>query len=142
MPEKVLLVDDEADFLEVLSERMRSRDMDVSTSMSAMDALKMIEDESFDVVILDFQMPDMDGLEALKLFKEKRPDLQVILLTGHATVDRGIEAMKIGAVDFVEKPADFKKLSEKITKARAKKMILVEKKTEEKIKDILLKKGW
>lgn len=68
--------------------------------------------------------------------------MQVILLSGHATVEKGIEAMKLGAMDFVEKPADINVLTDKIKKAQAKKMILVEEKTEEKVKDILNHKGW
>ena len=142
MTVKVLIVDDEEEFLVAMAERMRARDMEVHTTTSAEEALKLIEKESFDAVILDYQMPEMDGLEAMKHFKDKRPELQVILLTGHATVERGIEAMKLGAMDVVEKPADMKKLSEKIKKARTKKMILVEKETEEKIRDILINKGW
>jgi FixJ family two-component response regulator len=76
------------------------------------------------------------------MLKEKRPEIQVILLTGHATVEKGIEAMKLGAMDLVEKPADLSVLTEKIQKAQAKKMILVEKKSEEKIKNIMMNKSW
>ena len=106
MTEKVLLVDDEADFLDTLSERMRDRGMDVSTTTSAEDALKKLDAESYDAIVLDLMMPEMDGLELLKAIKKKRPELQVILLTGYATVGKGIEAMKLGAVDFLEKPAE------------------------------------
>ncbi|HCY84550.1 MAG TPA: two-component system response regulator, partial [Desulfobacteraceae bacterium] len=67
--------------------------------------------------------------------------LQIILLTGYATVEKTVEAMKIGAADFLEKPADIEALSEKIKQAKAEKMLLVEKKTEEKIKDILQRYG-
>ncbi|MEN8788851.1 MAG: response regulator, partial [Flavobacteriaceae bacterium] len=74
--------------------------------------------------------------------KEKKPESQVILLTGHATVDKGIEAMKLGAMDFLEKPADLSQLTEKIKKAHAKKMIIVEKQIEEKVKKILRTVGW
>jgi FixJ family two-component response regulator len=84
----------------------------------------------------------VDGLEALKILKEKKPELQVILLTGHASVEKGIEAMKLGAMDFLEKPADLSQLTEKIKKAQAKKMLIVEKQTEEKIKKLLEEKGW
>jgi len=142
MVEKVLLVDDEEEFLEALSERMRAREMEVSTSTSPAEALKRIENESFDAIVLDFQMPEMDGLQVLKILKEKRPELQVILLTGHATLQKGIEAMKLGAMDFLEKPADLDTLSDKIKKARTKKMILVEKQIEEKVKRIIMDKGW
>jgi len=87
-------------------------------------------------------MPGMDGLEILKILKEKSPELQIILLTGHATVQNGIEAMKLGAMDLIEKPVDIVTLTEKIKKAQAQKMILVEKKTEEKIKKIITSKAW
>jgi len=142
MSEKVLLVDDEVDFLETLSERMRVRDMDVTTSASPLDAIKKVQEKDYDAIIMDLKMPQMDGLQLLKVLKEKNPDLQIILLTGHATVEKGIEAMKLGATDFLEKPVDLKVLTEKIHKAQAKKMIIVKKHTEEKIKDILKVKGW
>ena len=142
MTEKVLLVDDEEDFLEVLSERMKSRGIEVSTANSATEAIRIAEKESFDAIIVDLMMPEMDGLEALKLIKEKKPESQVILLTGHATVDKGIEAMKLGAMDFLEKPADLSQLTEKIQKAHAKKMIIVEKRIEEKVKKVMRSMGW
>jgi len=142
MREKVLLIDDEKDFLEIMSERMGARDMDVSTTTSGFEALKMIEQESYDAIVLDLMMPEMEGLEALKAIKAKRPELQVILLTGHATVEKGIQAMKLGAIDLIEKPAELEGLTEKIRNAKARKMIIVQKKTEEKIKNIITHKGW
>lgn len=142
MTEKVLLVDDEAEFVETLAERMGTRGMNVTATVSPKDALDIVSNETFDAVVLDLQMPEMDGLEVLKILKEKHPDIQIILLTGHATVQKGIEAMKLGAMDLIEKPADIATLTEKIKKAQAKKMILVEKKTEEKIKDIISRKAW
>ncbi len=142
MSEKVLLVDDEKDFIETLAERMKTRGMDVSTTTSAKEALEMVDDQVYDAIVLDLMMPEMDGLEALSILKSKNPDLQVILLTGQATVEKGIEAMKLGAMDFVEKPADLETLTDKIKKAKAQKMVLVEKKNEEKIRKILNEKGW
>ncbi len=142
MSEKVLLVDDEVDFLDTLSERMRNRGMEVATSSSGVEALQKVDKEAYDVIILDLMMPGVDGLEALKILRAKRPELQVILLTGHATVEKGIEAMKLGAIDFLEKPADLNQLTEKIKKAQAKKMLIVEKQNEDKIKKILEEKGW
>jgi DNA-binding NtrC family response regulator len=142
MAEKVLLVDDEKDFIDTLAERMRTRGMNVETTTSPKDAIKKTEQESFDVIVLDLMMPEMDGLKTMTALKEKNPDLQVILLTGHATVEKGIAAMKLGAVDFLEKPIDLAVLSEKIKKAKAQKMILVEKKTEDKLRELLEGKGW
>jgi len=142
MKEKVLLVDDEKEFIETLAERMQNRGMEVSATTSAVEALKMAEEESYDAIILDLKMPEMDGIEVLAALKEKNPELQVILLTGHATVQKGIEAMKLGAMDFLEKPFDIKVLSEKIKKAHTQKMIIVEKRTQEKIKQIIQEKGW
>ncbi|MDZ7582689.1 MAG: response regulator [Deltaproteobacteria bacterium] len=142
MAEKVLLVDDEKDFLEVMAERMATRGIEVSTASSAAEAVRLAEKESFDAIIVDLMMPEMDGLEALKLLKKEKPESQVILLTGHATLEKGIEAMKLGAVDFLEKPADINELTNKIKKAHARRMMIVEKQIEEKMKAIISTKGW
>jgi len=142
MSEKVLLVDDEKEFLEIMSERMKARDIDVTTATSAQQALEIIEKEAFDAIILDFQMPGMDGMDALKAIKAQKPESQIILLTGYATVKKGVEAMKVGATDFIEKPADLEVLAEKIKNAKAEKMLIVEKQTEDKVKNILKKYGF
>ncbi|MBW1708414.1 MAG: response regulator [Deltaproteobacteria bacterium] len=142
MPEKVLLVDDEEDFLETLAERMQVRGMEVSTTTSAREALIKTEQESYDAIVLDLMMPEMDGLEVLKAIKKKNPEMQIILLTGHATVEKGIEAMKLGAMDFIEKPVELETLTEKIKEAQAQKLILVEKQTADKIKKIIQSKAW
>ena len=142
MSERVLLIDDEKEFLEVMRERMQTRDIDVTTATSARDALALVEKESYDAIILDLQMPEMDGLQALERLKAINPDLQVILLTGHATVEKGVQAMKLGATDVLEKPADIQTLTEKIRKAHARKIILVEKENEAKIRAILGSKAW
>ena len=141
MSEKVLLVDDEKEFLEIMSERMKAKGMEVSTAESADQALSILGKESFDAIVMDFQMPGMDGMEALKSIKNMNPELQIILLTGYATVEKTVEAMKIGAADFLEKPADLESLSNKIKKAKTEKMLIVEKQTEDKIKEILQRRG-
>lgn len=141
MTDKILLVDDEMDFLSIMSERMKARNMDVYTASSAKEAIRLAQAESFDAVILDLQMPEMDGLEALKAIKANKPELQVILLTGHATIEKGVEAMKLGAMDLMEKPADLKILSDKIKKAHAKQQSLIEKQTREKMKEHLIEAG-
>lgn len=142
MSERVLLIDDETEFLETLSERMRLRGMDVSTAENAEKAINTIDSGDYDAIVLDLQMPDMNGIDVLKIIKQSHPEMQVILLTGQATLDAGIEAMKLGAMDFMEKPADIDTLTEKIKKAQAKKMVIVEKQTEGKMRDILSSKGW
>lgn len=142
MAEKVLLIDDEKDFLDVMAERMRNRGMEVTTASSPLEALELVARESFDAIILDLQMPEMDGLEALEKIKAKKPELQIILLTGHATVQKGVEAMKLGAMDLLEKPANLSDLTAKIKAASSQRMLLVEKASEEKIKKILTTKAW
>lgn len=142
MIEKILLIDDEEDFLTVMSDRMKARNMQVSTASSAKDGLAKAATGGYDAVILDLMMPEMDGIETLKILKEKNPDLAVILLTGHATIKQGIEAMKLGALDLLEKPADINALTEKIHAAQAQRMLIVEKKNEEMIKKIMATKGW
>ena len=123
MSEKVLIVDDEEDFLEVMAERIRIQGMEVLTAASAEEALKMIAKESYDAVIMDFMMPAIDGFKALKLLKEKKPEVQIILLTGNVPEQKRIEAKKLGALDVIEKPADLKILIEKIKNAKAQKTI-------------------
>ncbi len=119
MSAKVLIVDDEKDFLDIMAERMGARGMEVSTATSAEDALKMVLKESYDAVIMDLLMPEMDGFKALKLFKEIRPDVQIILLTANVSEQKCIEARKLGAMDVIEKPADLNLLTQKIKEAKA-----------------------
>lgn len=141
MSESVLLVDDEKDFLEAMAQRMTDRGMEVTTATSAQEAIDMIEKYSFDAIILDFQMPGMDGMEALKSIKAKRPESQIILLTGYATVEKGVEAMKIGATDFIEKPADLEALTKKIRKAKTERMLIAEKQQAERVLAMIKKYG-
>jgi len=121
MPAKVLIVDDEKDFLDIMAERMGARGVQVSTTTSAENALKMVLKETYDVVIMDLLMPEMDGFKALKLFKETRPDLPIILLTANVPEEKCIEAIKLGAMDVIEKPADLNLLTQKIKEAKARK---------------------
>jgi DNA-binding NtrC family response regulator len=137
MAEKVLIVDDDKAFLQVLSERMRHRGMEVSTAESAAAALQLLEKESYDAVLLDLMMPEMGGIEALQIMRRKQPEIQVIFLTGHPSVSKGVEAMKLGAMDFIPKPVDMSELTEKIQAAKTRRMILVEKRAQEKIKKII-----
>jgi DNA-binding NtrC family response regulator len=138
----VLLVDDEEQFLDVLSQRLEARGLKVKAVTNGEDAVNQVEDYSFDAIIVDLAMPGIDGIETLKRIKEKRPDLEIIMLTGHATVKSGIEAMKLGADDFLEKPVDLNVLLEKIGEAKNKRMLVVEKGRQEEVKKILKSKTW
>ncbi len=140
--DQVLLVDDELEFTKALSKRMETRGIDVDTAASGREALEKVKKKAYDAIVLDVSMPGMDGIETLKHLLATNPELQVILLTGYATLQRGIEAIKLGAMDFLEKPADFQKLMDKIDQAKTKKMLLVGKQMEDKIKDILGTKSW
>ena len=115
---KVLIVDDEKEFLNIIAERIAARGMDVSTASSAEDALNMIEEKSYDVVIMDFMMPALDGFKALKLMKSRQPEVQILLLTGNLLDEQRMEAKALGALDVIEKPPDLKDLIQKIKKAQ------------------------
>jgi DNA-binding NtrC family response regulator len=141
MTDRILLVDDEPEFLEIMRERLENRDIIVDTSSSAEEAFQKIQNQLYDAVILDLKMPGIDGMQALTTIREKRPELQVILLTGHATLEKGIEAMKSGALDFIEKPADLEVLREKIMDAKNKKMMILEKMEKDKIIDAIRRWG-
>ena len=138
----VLLIDDEEQFLKVLGERLETRGLKVNTVTSGEDALTLIDDKNYDAIILDLAMPGIDGIETLKLLKEKNPDLEIIMLTGHATVQKGIEAMKLGAEDFLEKPVELSVLLERISEAKNKRILILEKKSQEAIKKIITTKAW
>jgi DNA-binding NtrC family response regulator len=139
---RVLIVDDEVDFAQVLSERIEARGLEVDIVESGMDALKRIQERSYDAVILDLAMPELDGIETLKRLLAEQPELQVILLTGQATLEKGIQAVKLGAMEFLEKPADIEALVRKIKTAQMKKGALSEKKLDDMISEIVKKRGW
>jgi len=138
----VLLVDDEEQFLDALSQRLKARGLKVESVTSGEDAVKQVEDQNFDAIVVDLAMPGIDGIETLRRIKEKRPDLEIIMLTGHATVKSGIEAMKLGAEDFLEKPVDLNELLEKIGEAKNKRMLVVEKGRQEEVRKIIKSKTW
>jgi DNA-binding NtrC family response regulator len=139
---KVLLVDDEIEFTQALAERLETRGLKVDAVSNGKDALQKVKGGSYDAVFLDLAMPEMDGIETLKRLLAENPDLQVVLLTGHATVQSGIQAVKQGAMDFLEKPAKLDVIMEKIKQAKTNRILLIEKQSEEKIKKIMGKMGW
>ncbi len=127
---RVLVVDDEPDFLETLVKRLKRRKVDASGVSSGVEAMQLLEQEHFDVVILDIRMPGMDGLETLREMKRKRPLMEVILLTGHASVESGMQGMQLGAFDYVMKPAELEDILEKVRQAFERKKL-----HEEKVKE-------
>jgi two-component system, OmpR family, response regulator len=120
---KVLVVDDEADFLETIVKRLHRRKIKATGVNSGKKALEILETESFDVVVLDVLMPGMDGIETLKHIKKRKPFVEVIILTGHASVESGIQGMQHGAFDYVMKPADLEELISKVREAFERKTI-------------------
>ncbi|MGD9331487.1 MAG: response regulator [Desulfobacterales bacterium] len=119
----LLLVDDETAFLDAMERRLKKRDFKVFTAPSGMDALDVLSQsgERIEVVILDVKMPGMDGIETLAEIKRKYPLVEVVMLTGHATVSSAIDGMKQGAFDYLMKPCDMALLVEKVNQAAAKK---------------------
>jgi len=139
---KIMLVDDEEEFIELMSQRLETRGLKVIAVTSGEEAVAMAQDRNLDVAIVDFAMPGIDGIETLKQIKEKRPDVEVIMLTGQGTIHSGIEAMKHGAIDYLEKPVDLNILMEKIRVAKQQRMAALEKKSAEEVKNILKSKSW
>jgi len=133
----VLLVDDEVPFVETMTKRLTKRDLDVSTAFNGQEALdKLEESRSIEVVILDVKMPGMDGLETLQKIRKKYPLVEVVMLTGHATVESAIDGMKLGAFDYLMKPCDMDILISKVGEAAKKKRSHEEKIIEARIKEI------
>ena len=143
MPECfVLLVDDEEEFVCVLAERLEARGLKVDTAEDGQTALIKAERRAFDAILLDMAMPGMDGIQTLNGLLEINSDLQVILLTGQATLRQAVEAMKLGALDLLEKPVEIETLVAKIEDAALRRSKLDDKRIEQKMSDILRKKGW
>jgi DNA-binding NtrC family response regulator len=138
----VLLVDDEEEFLVVLAERLEARGLRVDTAANGERALERAETKEYDAILLDMAMPGLTGTETLRRLLEINADLQIILLTGQSTLSQAVEAMKQGALDFLEKPADIDTLVDRIETAATKKSSLMDKRIEERLSDIMRKKGW
>lgn len=121
IPTNVLLVDDEKDFVEMLSLRLNEAGERVTPAYSGKECLDTLEKKNIDVVILDIRMPGMDGIETLKEIKRRHPLVEVIMLTGHGTTETAVQGMKLGAYDYLLKPADFEDLTAKLQGARQRK---------------------
>ncbi len=119
----VLLVDDEEDFLRTIIKRLSKRGIKAQGASRGEQALAMLAEEPRDVVVLDVKMPGMDGIEVLKRIKEQWPTTEVIMLTGHASIDAAMEGMGCGAFDYLMKPADLEDLLYKLEDAYRKKAL-------------------
>lgn len=130
-----LLVDDEKEFVETIARRLRHRGFRVHCAFSGTEALKRLEEEAaVDVVVLDVRMPDPDGIKTVEKIKTKYPLVEIIMLTGHATVHTAVESLKLGAFDYLMKPCD---LNDLISKAKG--AVSRKKEREAKIRDVRIK---
>jgi DNA-binding response OmpR family regulator len=114
---KVLLVDDELEFLEPLSTRLSRRGISCAIATTGEDALRTLGGRAFDCAVVDVKMPGMDGLELLRRMRRDHPAVGVVLLTGHASVELGVQGMELGAFDYLLKPIDLDELLDVIRRA-------------------------
>ena len=132
----VLVVDDEEDFLETIVKRLNKRKISTIGVKSGEEALEVIKDRLIDVVVLDIKMPGgMDGIETLREIKKIQPICEVILLTGHGSMETSIEGMKLGAFDYLLKPVKLEQLLPKLAEAFEKKDV-----QDQKIRSAQIKK--
>lgn len=119
----LLLVDDESEFKEVMQRHLGQAGIRLSVSACCSDALRLLDRHQVDVVIMDMNMPGMNGIQCLRKVKERWPQIEVLILTGHASVKSGIEGMESGAFDYCLKPIDVHELIEKVELAAQKALI-------------------
>ncbi len=118
----IMLVDDEVGFVETMGKRLDKRGFKLITAFNGEEALeKLSKNQNLDVIVLDVKMPGMDGLETLTEIKKTYPLYEVIMLTGHATIESAIDGMKLGAFDYLMKPCEIEKLVSKVEDAAKKK---------------------
>lgn len=113
----VLLVDDEEDFVNVISKRLRKRNINVTGVLSGTEAIRILRRKDFDTIVLDLKMEDMDGIEVLKVVKKMIPEIPVIMLTGHGSEVASKEGIEYGAFDYLTKPYELEMLVTKIIEA-------------------------
>jgi len=139
---KIMLVDDEVPFVETMTKRLKKRDVEVYSAFSGMEALDALaENSGVEVVILDVKMPGMDGIDTLREIKRVHPLVEVVMLTGHATVESAIEGMKLGAFDYLMKPCAMDVLLGKVQEASAKKRQHEDKIMEARLREITTRRG-
>ena len=114
---RLLIVDDEEGFVNVIANRLGKRGIDAKKALSGTDAIQSLRKEDFDVAVLDLKMEDMDGIEVLKIFKKMLPQMPVIMLTGHGSERAAREGIEFGAFDYLTKPCELDDLVKKIREA-------------------------
>ncbi|MBF0259356.1 MAG: response regulator [Desulfamplus sp.] len=119
---RVLIVDDEDYFREIILKKLIDKNIDAEGAENGTKALEMLKKQDFDVVVLDINMPGIDGIETLRQIKISKPEVEVIMLTGYVSVEFGIKGMQLGAFDYVMKPVPMHELMDKISQAYDKKM--------------------
>jgi DNA-binding NtrC family response regulator len=137
----VLIVDDEEEFREMTSKRLAKRDLACETAPDGDTALEMIAKKIYDVVLLDVKMPGRDGIETLREIKKMAPMTEVVMLTGHASVESGINGIKYGAFDYLMKPMELDLLFEKLNAAYERKRVQQEKIEMAQIKKDMVRPG-
>ncbi len=120
---RVLVIDDEVDFVETIVKRLRDRGLVAEGALSGPEGLQLLDDKEFDVIILDVKMPKMNGIETLREIKKKSPLVEVIMLTGHGSVESGIQGLQLGAFNYVMKPVPLNELLKQMTQAYERKLI-------------------
>ena len=133
----LLLVDDEERFVTTTKTLLEKRGVTTFTALNGVDAMKIMDERPIDVMVLDVKMPGLGGVEVLRKTKQKHPLVEVIMLTGHASVESAVEGLKLGAFDYVTKPCDVSDLIEKVTEAYDKKQAMEEKIQKAKLEEII-----
>ena len=139
----ILLVDDETRFVETMTKLLTRRKYTVFQAFDGEQALtRLADNDAVDVVVLDVKMPGMDGIETLRKIRKEFPFVAVILLTGHASVQSAVDGMHLGAFDYLQKPCGMDKLLELITRAKARKNGLEEKRIQDRTSELISRVSW
>ncbi len=124
---KILIVDDEKNIRMTLTQALSDMEVQTDTAVNGEEALSKLKDQEFGLILLDLRMPGMDGMEVLTRLRKDRPDIRVIIITAHGTIDSAVDAMKLGAMDFIQKPFTPKEIRDLISQIIKREMLDQEK---------------
>lgn len=133
---RLLMVDDEIKFLETITKRLKLKLFEITSATNGTEAIKKAEKGRFDVAVIDLQMPGIDGVQVLEILKKGHKYLEIIILSGHATIETAVTCIKLGAFKILEKPCDFDKLVDAIKQAYQKRLIKKYEHDQKRIKKI------